>query len=169
MDNIEFITSSLQTGVAHITPELAKHLLATTNHDNRPLKPAHVKMPVTAINDEWMLNGETIAFSKSGRLLDGQHRLTACVNTGKAFQTVIIKGIEDEAAFGTIDTGKPRSVESARLTQSPAIFSDSQTAQSVAGNRRRPAQPIHPHHPPIHRTQCRPAWQQTQRGDIPRL
>jgi hypothetical protein len=110
MDNIEFITSSLQTGVAHITPELAKQLLDTTNHDNRPLKPAHVKMPVTAINDEWMLNGETIAFSKSGRLLDGQHRLTACVNTGKAFQTVIIKGIEDEAAFGTIDTGKPRSV-----------------------------------------------------------
>jgi hypothetical protein len=45
MDNIEFITTSIQTGVAHITPELAKHLLATTtNHDNRPLKPAHVKM-----------------------------------------------------------------------------------------------------------------------------
>lgn len=111
MDTIEFITTSIQTGVAQITPELAKHLLATTNHDNRPLKPAHVKMLSTALkNDEWMLNGETIAFSKSGRLLDGQHRLTACVNTGKAFQTVIIKGIEDEAAFGKIDTGKPRSV-----------------------------------------------------------
>jgi hypothetical protein len=111
MDTIEFITSSIQTGVAEITPELAKHLLASTNHDNRPLKTAHVKMLSTALkNDEWMLNGETIAFSKSGRLLDGQHRLNACVNTGKAFQTVIIKGIEDEAAFGTIDTGKPRSV-----------------------------------------------------------
>lgn len=111
MDAIQFIETGIQTGVAHITPELAKHLLATTNHDNRPLKPAHVKMLSTALkNDEWMLNGETIAFSKSGRLLDGQHRLTACVNTDKAFQTVIIKGIEDEAAFGTIDTGKPRSV-----------------------------------------------------------
>jgi hypothetical protein len=107
MDTIEFITTGIQTGVAHITPELAKHLLGTTNHDNRPLKPAHIKMLSTALkNDEWMLNGETIVFSKSGRLLDGQHRLTACINTGKAFQTVIIKGIEDEAAFGTIDTGK---------------------------------------------------------------
>jgi len=27
-----------------------------------------------------MLNGETIAFSKSERLLDGQHRLTACAS-----------------------------------------------------------------------------------------
>ena len=56
MDTIEFITTSIQTGVAEITPELAKHLLASTNHDNRPLKPAHVKMLSTALkNDEWML------------------------------------------------------------------------------------------------------------------
>ena len=134
MDTIEFITSSIQTGVAHITPELAKHLLATTNHDNRPLKPAHVKMLSTALkNDEWMLNGETIAFSKSGRLLDGQHRLTACVNTGKAFQTVIIKGIEDEAAFGTIDTGKPRSVTDLMSLQGlpkAPLFSAIATSQS---------------------------------------
>ncbi len=111
MDNIEFIETALETGVVEITPELAKDILENRNHDNRPLKKAHVKMLSTALkNDEWMLNGETISFSKSGRLLDGQHRLTACINADKSFKTVIIKGIEDEAAFGTIDTGKPRSV-----------------------------------------------------------
>ncbi len=111
MDNIEFIETAIETGVVEITPELAKDILENRNHDNRPLKKAHVKMLSTALkNDEWMLNGESISFSKSGRLLDGQHRLTACINAGKSFKTVIIKGIEDGAAFGTIDTGKPRSV-----------------------------------------------------------
>ncbi|MFI3189230.1 MAG: hypothetical protein QX190_06630 [Methylococcales bacterium] len=36
MDTIEFIMTSIQTGVAQITPERAKHLLASTNHDNLP-------------------------------------------------------------------------------------------------------------------------------------
>jgi len=36
--------------------------------------------------------------------------LTACVNSGKSFKTIVIRGIEDDSAFGTIDIGKPRSV-----------------------------------------------------------
>lgn len=111
MEKITFIQSSIESGVAEITPELAKEILAIANQDNRPLKKDHIKMLTTSLkNDEWMLNGESIAFSESGRLLDGQHRLTACVNSGKSFQTIVITGIEDEAAFGTIDIGKPRSV-----------------------------------------------------------
>lgn len=111
MNNIKFIETTITTGVAEITPELAKNILENRNAGNRPLKAAHIKMLMTTLKrDEWMLNGESIAFSESGRLLDGQHRLTACVNSGKSFKTVVIKGIEDDAAFGTIDIGKPRSV-----------------------------------------------------------
>jgi hypothetical protein len=111
MENIRFIDSIVRAGVAEITPELAKELLANSNHGNRPLKKAHIKMLTSSLkNDEWMLNGESITFSSSGRLLDGQHRLNACINSGKSFQTIVITGIEDEAAFGTIDIGKPRSV-----------------------------------------------------------
>lgn len=111
MEKIRFIESPIQTGVSEITPELAKEILETSNHDNRPLKKAHVKMLTSSLkNNEWMLNGESIAFSASGRLLDGQHRLTACINSGKSFKTIVIRGIDDEAAFGTIDIGKPRSV-----------------------------------------------------------
>ncbi len=111
MEEIRFIHSNVTTGVAEITPELAKSILESHNHGNRPLKKPHVKMLITTLkNNEWMLNGESITFSESGRLLDGQHRLTACVNSGKSFQTIVIKGIQDEAAFGTIDIGKPRSV-----------------------------------------------------------
>lgn len=111
MEKIRFIESPIQTGVAEITPELAKEILETSNHGNRPLKKAHIKMLASSLkNNEWMLNGESIAFSESGRLLDGQHRLNACINSGKPFKTIVIKGINDEAAFGTIDIGKPRSV-----------------------------------------------------------
>lgn len=111
MEKIRFIESPIQAGVAEITPELAKEILETSNHGNRPLKKAHIKMLASSLkNNEWMLNGESIAFSESGRLLDGQHRLNACINSGKPFKTIVIKGINDKAAFGTIDIGKPRSV-----------------------------------------------------------
>ena len=111
MEKITFIESRVEAGVAEITPDLAKEILEICNHDNRPLKRDHIKMLTSSLkNNEWMLNGESIAFSESGRLLDGQHRLTACVNSGKSFKTIVIKGIEEDAAFGTIDIGKPRSV-----------------------------------------------------------
>lgn len=111
MEKIRFIESNIEAGVAEITPDLAKDILENCNRDNRPLKRDHIKrLTSTLKNNEWMLNGEAIAFSRSGRLLDGQHRLTACVNSGKSFKTLVIKGIEEEEAFGTIDIGKPRTV-----------------------------------------------------------
>jgi hypothetical protein len=111
MEKIRFIESNIESGVAEITPELAKEILEICNRDNRPLKKDHVKRLTSSLkNNEWMLNGEAIAFSRSGRLLDGQHRLTACINSGKSFKTLVIKGIEEDDAFGTIDIGKPRTV-----------------------------------------------------------
>jgi hypothetical protein len=86
MDKIKFIESTIEAGVAEITPELAKEILENKNSGNRPIKKEHIKMLTSTLrNDEWMLNGESIAFSESGRLLDGQHRLTACVNSNKIF------------------------------------------------------------------------------------
>jgi hypothetical protein len=111
MEEIIFTENNVTSGVAEITPELAKKILENHNRGNRPLKKAHIKMLITTLkNNEWMLNGESITFSESGRLLDGQHRLTACVSSGKSFKTIVIKGIKDDDAFGTIDIGKPRSV-----------------------------------------------------------
>ena len=111
IDKIKFIECNITAGVVEITPELAKEILDNHNEGNRPLKKSHVQMLTTTFKrNEWMLNGESIAFSETGRLLDGQHRLTACVHSGRSFKTIVIKGIEDESAFGTIDIGKPRSV-----------------------------------------------------------
>ena len=57
---------------------------------------------------KWEHTGEAIIFSRSGRLIDGQHRLRACVLAKTSFKTDVRFGMA-EAAYDNIDTGKMRS------------------------------------------------------------
>ena len=54
-----------------------------------------------------MLNGETVKIASDGTILDGQHRLYACIQAGVPFETVVIRGLPPEAQ-DTIDTGMAR-------------------------------------------------------------
>lgn len=66
-----------------ITPELAEGLLAM-NTENRRLRPSHVAYLARAIErGEWQMPPDAIMVSDSGKLLNGQHRLTAVVRSGK--------------------------------------------------------------------------------------
>ena len=90
-------------------PQLAKWVLDTYNHNNRPKKPGKIKeYAEDMVNEKWGLTGETIKFSDQGRLVDGQNRLMACVRSGAEFRTHVVFGIEDEL-FHIMDTGKVRS------------------------------------------------------------
>lgn len=91
-----------------VTPEMASMWLSQ-NTVNRKLIPNHVAaLEAVLLRGEWALNGETIKFSSTGRLLDGQHRLTACVKCGVGFWTYVVHGLDD-ATFDTIDTNaRPR-------------------------------------------------------------
>lgn len=91
-----------------VTPKLAAEWLAR-NSINRNLVKSHVKtLESLLVRGEWMLNGETIKFAPDGRLLDGQHRLTACVNSGVGFWTYVAYGVASDA-FDTIDVNlRPR-------------------------------------------------------------
>ena len=90
-----------------ITPDFAKALLEL-NGINRPLSDPTLKNYTRTLeNDKWKLNGETIKVTTTGRLLDGQHRLLACVEANKSFDAVYVE-VEDETAFDTIDIGKRR-------------------------------------------------------------
>lgn len=97
-----------KNGKIFVTPELAAEWLSR-NGNNRKLIPSHVRsLEAVLLRGEWALNGETLKFSKTGRLLDGQHRLTACVNSGVSFWTHVVFGLED-STFETIDTtSRPR-------------------------------------------------------------
>lgn len=90
-----------------ITPKKAMEWLKRNVH-NRPLRETHANRIAGAMSrGEWKLNGETIKFNGNGDLIDGQHRLSACIASGKAFDSYVVRGLAHEA-FDTIDGCKPR-------------------------------------------------------------
>lgn len=93
-----------------VTPSMASEWLKT-NTRNRRLSSAHVAhLEHVLRSGQWRINGDAIRFGRDGALQDGQHRLTACVNTGIGFHTFVVWNLESDA-FDTIDVDvKPRSV-----------------------------------------------------------
>ncbi len=76
---------------------------------NRALKEAKVNAYARSMAaGNWLFNGESIKFAKDGRLLDGQHRLAACILADRPFRAFVIYGL-DENTLLTIDTGSNRS------------------------------------------------------------
>lgn len=51
--------------------------------------------------------GETIKITKSGKLVDGQHRLRAIIASGRVYQVAVTRGVADDA-MDIIDTGRSR-------------------------------------------------------------
>lgn len=104
-----FISDSIKTDVVTITPRLARQLLEQ-NTGNRKFSPTNLaKVKTVMERGEWTLNGEAVKISKSGRILDGQHRLRAAVETETTFETLLVYGLEDEAQE-TMDSGKSRTL-----------------------------------------------------------
>lgn len=98
----------VRTSIVEITPEYAAFLLES-NTKNRKLSERRVARYARMMSSgAWRLNGETIIVGSSGRLLNGQNRLSACVRAGKPFTTVFVDGVDDDA-FDTLDTGRTRS------------------------------------------------------------
>lgn len=100
------------TQILRVTPEMARRWL-TQNTINRPLNAAHVAFIAKKIEqNEWMVTHQGIAFSSDGTLLDGQHRLAAIVQTGKAILLTVTFG-QDIATFAAIDDVRRRSTADA--------------------------------------------------------
>lgn len=100
---------TIRTSIESITPILAKEWLGY-NTNNRPLNKHLVKQYADAMTrGEWVLNGDSIRFSITGRLLDSQHRLHAVLLSGVTIQSLVIYGLPDEV-FETIDCGRKRGI-----------------------------------------------------------
>lgn len=92
----------------HVTPDMAVKLLEANTH-NRPLKQHDIDcmardMKGGRFNSR---NGETLKFTKSGILADGQNRLWAVVESKTAIDFLIVYDV-DEDAIETVDIGSPR-------------------------------------------------------------
>jgi hypothetical protein len=88
--------------VETIAPERAVEYLAA-NRGNRAIVRSHVAALARDIrNGAWMFNAQPICFSGSGRLLNGQHRLSAVIEAGQPIEVMVMRGLP-EAAFETYD------------------------------------------------------------------
>lgn len=94
--------------VIDITPALAAELLKA-NSKNRNM---NAKTVATYARDmssgNWLANGEAIKVSDEGIVLDGQHRLQACVASGiTLYRTILVTGLDPETQ-DTMDAGRKR-------------------------------------------------------------
>lgn len=90
------------------TPEMAQALLATNPHNRKLSRSLVVQYTQLMQRGEWRFNGDAIRLDSNGALLDGQHRLSAIVESGISQRCIIIRGL-DADSFKTIDAGKKRS------------------------------------------------------------
>lgn len=105
------VTAALPTGMTArfelVTPERAREWLATRG-PNRALSRMNVAVLSAQLKQGlWLPTHQGIAFSPDGRLNDGQHRLTAIVETGIPAVLLVVRGVSEEA-FQVVDRQNPR-------------------------------------------------------------
>lgn len=102
----------LQFEVVTVTPDIAKAWLSK-NVKNRPKKATHKASFVRDMKaGSWRLTGDPIQFDINTNLINGQHRLEACVEADCNFQTLVVYGL-DPTDQDVIDSGASRSARDA--------------------------------------------------------
>lgn len=91
----------------YITPDIAGEWLKL-NTLNRPKKLQKIALYAADMKGgHWPVTGATISFGKSGRLLDGQNRLQAVIDSGATIRVLVVWGLDDDV-FDVIDGGARR-------------------------------------------------------------
>ena len=101
------MAKQITSKVIEVTPRMCETWL-DKNINNRPLNQRHVNLLTrTMLQGDWDLNGESLKFDVDGNILDGQHRMWACIESDTPFKTMVIYNLE-RITFDTIDTGRNR-------------------------------------------------------------
>lgn len=95
-----------------LTPDLAEKWLGH-NVGNRNLRRQKVQQYARDMREgNWHTSGQAIQFDWNGRLVDGQHRLEAVIESGVTIEVLVVKGL-DPRAREVIDTGAKRTASDA--------------------------------------------------------
>jgi len=96
-----------------ITPDMATTLLKGNIGNRNPSK-SHVNHIAKQMRKgRWQLTPSPIMMTKSGRILDGQHRLLGCQQSGRTieFSFAVVPDEDANEIFKVLDQGKKRSLE----------------------------------------------------------
>lgn len=102
--------SPYKAAIELINADTASQYLQSNNGNRSIKKGAVAYFAALMEKGAWILSSDAIAFDKRGRLLNGQHRLTAVAMTGIAQHFVVVRGL-DPSAFEHIDTGNRRGLD----------------------------------------------------------
>lgn len=95
--------------VVTITPKMAEDMIAK-NVKNRNVSHNLVDAYARDMrNGSWQFTGEALKLSLDGNLIDGQHRLLACIKAEVPFKTLVIYDLNPDVQE-VIDTGRGRTV-----------------------------------------------------------
>lgn len=104
------VTEMLNISTSVVTPADAAAFLNNNTDNYRNLRQAVVERYAADMREgNWRITGAPILFNGDGRLLDGQHRLHACILADTPFTTIIINNAPSDSELA-IDTGLKRSV-----------------------------------------------------------
>lgn len=99
--------TKIQTRWTYVTPATAK-LFMVANADNRTLRPKHLdRLAGDMEHDRFLVTHQGVAFDEEGRLIDGQHRLQAIIESGKSQWLMVTHGLPS-LAKRVIDGGAKR-------------------------------------------------------------
>ena len=111
-----------------ITPEVAAEMLAHNYEGNRNIRKAYAAQLADVMREGRFksINGQTIVVGTDGTLYDGQHRLSAIVESGATLDFDVFV-TDDPDVYKTIDNGTKRRISdfinAANATNSAAIAS----------------------------------------------
>jgi len=117
----------MRTEIVNVTPKLASKWLAM-NINNRPLRRTVVDgLKAAFLRGEYIQTHQGIAFSTTGELLDGQHRLTAISELGSGEFRMVVAWDVHQDSFQVIDIGAKRTpadalrIEDRRLVEAARL------------------------------------------------
>lgn len=103
-------TKKMEVKLETVTPQRAAELLAKNVANNRHITPARVEQYATLMKDDnFLTTPEGIIIDENGRLIDGQHRLSAVVLSGKTIKMHVWYNVPAEQ-MRAINTGAARTL-----------------------------------------------------------
>lgn len=114
--------NTVSAEVVKITPKMAREILEA-NHVNRRIRDRLVRSFRDDMeNGRWVMTGEAVKISRTGALLDGQHRLAALAEAKvRSVEFLVVRGLLDESQ-ALMDSGAPRSIADAiEFTYGPHV------------------------------------------------